>query len=206
MATNPLVLDAGATNAVVGGANATLTVNNTAPLWNANQLQGRNVANTAPSNSQVLTYNTSSSQWEPQGKTLKVVDLYSTTASQTISNVVSTLNINTVRINLGSIFTLATNQITVSETGTYRITYNIGVNIASTNEVSSRFWLENNNTEIVNSNIIIHAYGGSYSCSSRSIILQLSASDVIRIRMQRVNTIDMNTVPTCTGLNIEKLN
>ena len=206
VATNPLVLDAGATNAVVGGANATLTVNNTAPLWNANQLQGRNVANTAPSNSQVLTYNTSSSQWEPQGKTLKVVDLYSTTASQTISNVVSTLNINTVRINLGSIFTLATNQITVSETGTYRITYNIGVNIASTNEVSSRFWLENNNTEIVNSNIIIHAYGGSSSCSSRSIILQLSASDVIRIRMQRVNTIDMNTVPTCTGLNIEKLN
>ncbi|MBK7634769.1 MAG: hypothetical protein IPJ13_11110 [Saprospiraceae bacterium] len=137
---------------------------------------------------------------------MKVVDLYSTTASQTISNVVSTLNINTVRINLGSIFTLATNQITVSETGTYRITYNIGVNIASTNEVSSRFWLENNNTEIVNSNIIIHAYGGSSSCSSRSIILQLSASDVIRIRMQRVNTIDMNTVPTCTGLNIEKLN
>lgn len=206
VATSPLILDAGATNAIVGEANATLTVNNTAPLWNANQLQGRNVATTAPSNSQVLTYNTSSSQWEPQGKTLKVVDLYSTTAAQTISNTTSTLNINTTRINLGSIYTLASNQITVSESGTYRITYNVGVNIGTTNEISSRFWLENNNTEIVNSNIIIHAYGGSTSCSSRSIILQISANEVIRIRMQRVNTVDMNTVPSCTGLNIEKLN
>ncbi|MBK8054719.1 MAG: hypothetical protein IPK35_16005 [Saprospiraceae bacterium] len=206
VATSPLILDAGATNAIVGEANATLTVNNTAPLWNANQLQGRNVATTAPSNSQVLTYITSSSQWEPQGKTLKVVDLYSTTAAQTISNTTSTLNINTTRINLGSIYTLASNQITVSESGTYRITYNVGVNIGTTNEISSRFWLENNNTEIVNSNIIIHAYGGSTSCSSRSIILQISANEVIRIRMQRVNTVDMNTVPSCTGLNIEKLN
>lgn len=62
-ASNPLVLDAGATNAVVGGVNATLTVNNTAALWNANQLQGRNIASTAPSNGQALVWNGTS--WEP---------------------------------------------------------------------------------------------------------------------------------------------
>lgn len=47
-ATNPLVLDAGATSAVVGGSNATLTVNNTAPLWNANQLRGKPISTTVP--------------------------------------------------------------------------------------------------------------------------------------------------------------
>jgi hypothetical protein len=64
-ATNPLVLDAGATNAVVGGANATLIVNNTAPLWNANQLQGRNIAATAPTDGQVLTWNGTNTNWAP---------------------------------------------------------------------------------------------------------------------------------------------
>lgn len=62
-ATAPLTLDVGATNAVVGNANATLTVNNTAPLWNANQLQGRSVATTAPANGQVLQYN--GTNWLP---------------------------------------------------------------------------------------------------------------------------------------------
>jgi len=64
-ATNPLVLDAGASQAVVGGVNATLTVNNTAPLWNANQIQGKDISTTAPSDGQLLTWNTTSSLWEP---------------------------------------------------------------------------------------------------------------------------------------------
>lgn len=63
-ATSALTLDAGATNAVVGGANATLTVNNTAALWNAKQINGTNVSGT-PSAGQVLQYNNSTSQYEP---------------------------------------------------------------------------------------------------------------------------------------------
>jgi hypothetical protein len=135
----------------------------------------------------------------------KVIDVFSTGGVQAITAAVATLDLTTVRINLGTAYTLAANQITVLQAGTYRITYNVGVNIGSLNELSSRFWLENNATEITNSNIIIHAYGGSTTCSSRSIIIQFSANDVIRIRMQRVNTTNMNTVPSCTGLNIEKL-
>lgn len=65
VAINPLVLDAGATNAVVGGANATLTVNNTAPLWNANQLQGRNLSNTVPTDGQSLIWSGINSNWAP---------------------------------------------------------------------------------------------------------------------------------------------
>lgn len=56
-ATNPLVLTGGATSAVVGGSNVTFTVNNTAPLWNANQLQGNTVSSTAPTSGQVLSWN-----------------------------------------------------------------------------------------------------------------------------------------------------
>jgi hypothetical protein len=62
-ATSPLVLDAGATNAVVGGANATLTVNNTAAFWNANQLQGNAVSSTVPTTGQVLRYD--GTNWVP---------------------------------------------------------------------------------------------------------------------------------------------
>jgi hypothetical protein len=205
LATNPLVLAGGAANAVIGGSNVTFTVNNTAPLWNANQLFGRNVANVTPTDGQVLTFSSSASQWEPKIKTSKVIDVYSTGASQSINNNANTLTINTIRVNLGSGFTFASDQITVLESGTYRISYNAGVNIATNNEVSSRFWLENNNVEIPNSNFIIHAYGGSTSCSGRNIIIQLDANDIIRIRMQRVNTTNMNTNSSCTGLNIEKL-
>lgn len=62
-ATNAVTLDSGATNAVVGGSNATITVNNTAALWNANQLQGKTVVNVAPVINQVLQFN--GTNWTP---------------------------------------------------------------------------------------------------------------------------------------------
>ncbi len=65
VATSPLTVTNGA-NAVVNGADTSLAVNNTAPLWNANQLQGRNIASTAPNNNQVLSYNSTTTQWEPR--------------------------------------------------------------------------------------------------------------------------------------------
>ncbi len=43
----------------------TIAAQNTTALWNANQLQGRNVVSTAPTNGQVLKYNTTTTQWEP---------------------------------------------------------------------------------------------------------------------------------------------
>ncbi len=59
-------------------------------------------------------------------------------------------------------------------------------------------------TEIVNSNIIIHAYNGSNNCSSRNFIIQFAAGSTLRIRMQRVDATNMQTIPSCTSLNIEK--
>ncbi|MDP4202311.1 MAG: hypothetical protein Q8861_06430 [Bacteroidota bacterium] len=62
-ATNPLTLGGGYTNALIGGSDASFAVNNTAPLWNANQLRGIDISTTAPGNGQVLGYN--GTNWLP---------------------------------------------------------------------------------------------------------------------------------------------
>ncbi len=51
--------------AVITGTGTTATINNAGAFWNANQLQGRNIATTAPTNGQVLTYNNTTANWEP---------------------------------------------------------------------------------------------------------------------------------------------
>ncbi|MDR0230964.1 MAG: tail fiber domain-containing protein [Dysgonamonadaceae bacterium] len=63
-ATAPLVL-ANATAQTVGAANPSFTVNNTAPLWNANQLQGKAIHTTAPTDGQVLKWDNANSRWAP---------------------------------------------------------------------------------------------------------------------------------------------
>ena len=69
-ATAPLTI-ANGTGQIVGANNATLTVNNTAPLWNANQIQSTPVSATAPANQQVLVYDgakyTPASAWLTTG-------------------------------------------------------------------------------------------------------------------------------------------
>lgn len=47
----------------------TATIQNTGAYWNANQLQGRNISTTAPTDGQVLTWNQTTSQWEPAAST-----------------------------------------------------------------------------------------------------------------------------------------
>lgn len=48
----------------VNGTNQLYAANTTA-LWNANQLQGRAISATAPTNGQVLTWNNTNNDWEP---------------------------------------------------------------------------------------------------------------------------------------------
>jgi hypothetical protein len=46
------------------------TIQNTGAYWNANQLQGRNISTTVPTDGQVLTWNQTTSEWEPAASTL----------------------------------------------------------------------------------------------------------------------------------------
>lgn len=56
------------------------TVNNTDAYWNANQIQGRGVSNSAPLNGQLLVYNSASNTWMPSN-----AGVDSTTASNGIT-------------------------------------------------------------------------------------------------------------------------
>ena len=68
IATNPITLSGGASNAVVGGSDVTFTINNTAPLWNANQLRGFGISGTTPVSNQVLRW--TGSEWTPSDDNL----------------------------------------------------------------------------------------------------------------------------------------
>ena len=63
-ASSPLVLTNN-TGQVVGAHNATFTINNSAPLWNANQSQGKAISTTVPTDSQALVWDTTTSTWKP---------------------------------------------------------------------------------------------------------------------------------------------
>lgn len=58
------------TAAAVTTAFNTATIQNTGAYWNANQLQGRNISTTAPTNGQVLAWNDTTSQWVPRSSSL----------------------------------------------------------------------------------------------------------------------------------------
>jgi hypothetical protein len=58
------------TAAAVSTVSSNVTINNTGAYWNANQLQGRNISTTVPTNGQVLAWNDTTSQWVPTSSTL----------------------------------------------------------------------------------------------------------------------------------------
>lgn len=74
------------TPAAATQTNTNITINNTGAYWNAAQLQGRTLANTAPSTGQVLSWNGSS--WTPATQTTGAAKLSSnfTTTSTTATN------------------------------------------------------------------------------------------------------------------------
>lgn len=137
---------------------------------------------------------------------VKAIQVYNNSNdAQNIDNNPTTLEFNTVSLNLGSIYSLSNSEITVSQSGVYRISYTAGTTSSSNNgERTSRYWIEIN--EIINpaSYLYQHTYGGSSFCSSNSIIVQLNANSVIRVRMFRIDS-NSSTIPKCSALNIEKL-
>ena len=108
--TNAVVITNGS-NAVINGANTSLQINNTAPLWNANQLQGRGVVTTAPTNAQVLQYN--GTNWAP-----------ATLPAATVTAASNGVNLNGTTVELGGNLTKATtitqnaNPLTIATGGT----------------------------------------------------------------------------------------
>ncbi|MBL0025538.1 MAG: hypothetical protein IPO98_11320 [Saprospiraceae bacterium] len=179
VATNPLVLDAGATNAVVGGANATLTVNNTAPLWNANQLQGINIANTSPTTGQILMYD--GTNWSPTTLPQILLDANRTT-SYTPAPAYQTLAYNSAAINVGSNYNTTSGIFTAPATGLYQVLVH---NIYSTGTSANnyvRVRIIANGSINIESVVAITPYSGTvYNSANLSTIIGLNSSQTISI-------------------------
>lgn len=125
--------------------------------------------------------------------------------AQNIDNNPTNLEFNTVPLNLGSNYSLSNSEITVYQSGVYRISFTAGTTSSSNNgERSSKYWIEINGSINPASYLYQHTYGGSSFCSSNSIIVQLNANSVVRVRMSRIDSNSL-TIPECSALNIEKI-
>jgi len=107
-------------------------VGNTTAQWNADQLQGVDVASTSPSDGQGLVYNSSNSRWEP-GTATGSLPLYFKAQGTSTANPVS----SAVDLTWGtpakqdSAYTLGavnTYEITINQTGWYEIACTAGIN------------------------------------------------------------------------------
>ncbi|MBK8518486.1 MAG: hypothetical protein IPL55_20025 [Saprospiraceae bacterium] len=205
VATNPLVLDAGATNAVVGGANATLTVNNTAPLWNANQLQGINIANTSPTTGQILMYD--GTNWSPTTLPQILLDANRTT-SYTPAPAYQTLAYNSAAINVGSNYNTTSGIFTAPATGLYQVLVH---NIYSTGTSANnyvRVRIIANGSINIESVVAITPYSGTvYNSANLSTIIGLNSSQTISISVGgELNTMTPEVSTGQHNLKIIRLN
>lgn len=140
-------------------------------------------------------------------KDVIAIDIYNSSSTpQTLTTGSTTLEFNYIRTNLGSAFVLNNNQITVNNSGTYRVTYSAGItNDYYNGEYTGTYWLEVNSTRLRSSTLNQNCYSGSISCATRDLILYLNAGDVLRVRMTTSTSNSVQTVPDCNSINIEKI-
>lgn len=129
------------TPAAVSTASNNATVNNTAAFWNANQLQGKDIATTAPSNGQVLTYNTATAKWEPAA---------ATTGTTTVSNTNTAPNSLTTTVNgvTGTAVPIVNTVSNTSANNTIKTTVN-GVAGATVNIINTNTLTQNGSNQLI---------------------------------------------------------
>ncbi|KUJ54631.1 beta strand repeat-containing protein [Chryseobacterium aquaticum] len=141
-ATSPVTISGG-NNALVNVAGATVAVNNTAPLWNANQLNGNSVANTTPTNGQVLTYNGTS--WVPSTVATASVDWHVIgNADSEISTATETLDAAVVSTNYLGTKGLTDDLVIATAGKTHAVIDVTGTFTGGGNDASSLSWGKGN--------------------------------------------------------------
>ncbi|MBP1672695.1 MAG: hypothetical protein H6Q25_510 [Bacteroidetes bacterium] len=198
-------------NITINNNTLTETVTNLSQNTSTGQISYTNENNVTQTANVVSTNTNNSVQVGTDGGAYyqkKVFEAYdNTVTTQSISATATTLNINTIRTNLGSIYSLNNDEITISEDGIYRISYTAGLYYTgNTNNINGQFWLEVNSTFYNGTQLYIGSKNTTYSTAAKSVIIQLNNGDVIRVRHQRINGINLNTIPQCSSINIEKLN
>lgn len=116
------------------------------------------------------------------------ISVYDSTGGQSFTTTAITVNLDTTFKNTNtSLFSLASDQITVSTAGTYYIAFQASADAAGSGRNCLRGWIEKNSTEINGTRGFVYtrtSVVGEGTCHGHQT-LDLAASDVIRLRMVR---------------------
>lgn len=198
------------TPAAVTTVGTTATINNTGAYWNANQLQGVNISTTAPTDSQVLTYNNTSSQWEAANTAYKsaVVEIYDAAGTQNLSASFADLIFGTTSISdAGYIVGGSGSQVTITTAGTYRITYRVTANVNNNTSTGGEFRLTQNGSEVPGTLGYTYNHNSDRDKGTVTVIkiLTVSANDTISVEGRKYAGGNLSLSPNGSSLIIERI-
>ncbi|MBP1672694.1 MAG: dentin sialophosphoprotein, partial [Bacteroidetes bacterium] len=198
------------TAAAVTTVGTTATINNTGAYWNANQLQSRDVASTAPTDGQVLAWDNANSHWEPSGNTYQatIVEIYDAAGTQNLSASFADITFGTTNINdAGYTIGGSGSQITITTAGTYRITYRVTAIVTNNTGTGGEFRLTQNGTEVPGTLGYTFHQNSSRNKGTVTVVklLTLSANDIIRVEGRKYTGGNLSLVANGSSLIIERI-
>ncbi|MFD0863615.1 hypothetical protein ACFQ1M_15470 [Sungkyunkwania multivorans] len=143
-------------------------------------------------------------------RSLNVFNCYDLNGGQTITTTASKINLDTETINSGG-YLLSAGDVTLSEDGIYEIHYSVDFELTNggtnaNDEVRSELLL--NGTPVAGSrtDASLSTTSAGVQSASRTLILNLSAGDVIAIWSVKNGNRNVITIPEGCGMTIKKLN
>jgi len=138
---------------------------------------------------EVLEYD--GSRWSNKGleqllNQLPYFNAYDSTGGVNVSNI-ATVVLDTIREeNVGGAFTLAAGEITVNRSSVYKITFDCTLDLFGNQRTQAASRLELNGVEIAGTRRFQYVRRNYNTSMSASLIIRLTAGDVLRIRATRV--------------------
>jgi len=163
-----------------------------------------------------LRYDATNNRWQINNNNAGFNDLhmanvffgYDNTGGQTINATEATVNIDTTVIS-DSNYTLAADEVTINETGLYRITGSIGyidTNTTGGARATTELTLQNNAADLPGGAMRCYHRETTENSCQKTIIASLTAADVVRLRIIRVNgTTNYQTLAPLSSLLIERI-
>lgn len=174
------------------------------------------VANQGTDNDGTLRYNATTNKWEfsNDGGILnpffvpEVFYAYDSTGGQTINNTEITLNLDSSVINDLN-YSLASDQVRVTDAGLYRITLDAGFTETNTTggaRTSIEMRLQENGTDIPGAMADCYLRESEENSCSLTILENISASGIIRARLQRTGgSTNVSTLAEASRIIIERI-
>lgn len=199
------------TAAAVTTVGTTATINNTGAYWNANQLQGNNISTTAPSDGQILTWNNTSSQWEPSDNTYQatIIEIYDAAGTQSFTTSFADIQFGSTNISdAGYTIGGSGTQVTISTAGTYRITYRITAEVVNNTSCGGEYQLLQNGSVVPGSLGYTYHHNNNRDKGTVTVvkIVTIAANDIIKVQGRRYTSAgDITLTADGSSLIIERL-